>query len=311
MATKGRLGLMDLQGRRSSVAIRLTALALVVAVIATFSGNAGSQTAGKGFVVRPADPDAVTYLGDAVPANPRPAPTQTQLSQPFSGANLRFISLPPCRILDTRSVVGDLAANEVRHFKAYGSLSGQGGNSAGCGVPSYARAIQANFGAIRSGAASGYIKGWAYGDTEPNASMLNFPPDVAIANMVTIEIARSSYDFTVKASNPVHVFADVVGYWIQPLYAEIAASGTPHIPVGAASAISSGLVSSTRTSTGTYSLVFNRPVLGCSVSATLSGISGGSSIVADADGGGSTVYVEIKDIYGEYADEYFYVSLDC
>ena len=45
--------------------------------------------------------------------------------------NLVYVSVPPCRIADTRTTqggTGPLAAGEERSFKVYGDLSGQGGD---------------------------------------------------------------------------------------------------------------------------------------------------------------------------------------
>ena len=55
-----------------------------------------------------------------------------------AAADLVYVPVEPCRLVDTRATIGSIAADTSESFLAYGDagdLSGQGGNAAGCPNP--------------------------------------------------------------------------------------------------------------------------------------------------------------------------------
>lgn len=224
---------------------------------------------------------------------------------------MQFISVAPCRIVDTRYYGAKTPiSSTTRSFDTHAwpatSLTYQGGNSAGCGIPAYARAVQVNIG-VKPVNSAGYVKGWAYGAPEPNASLLNFNKS-DVANMVTIPVAGgAANEFNIKVVGTAHVFIDVAGYYVNPLYASIAKSGAVY------NNVSSGLVSSTKVSTGYYELKFERRVRGCI--ATVNDIQFIANADVSADPGfdtdPNTVAIQVVDNSNMLMDTFFSVHLTC
>jgi hypothetical protein len=193
----------------------------------------------------------------------------------------------------------------ARTFTATGSLTGQGGNGAGCGVPAYATAVLINLGAIPVSGSSGFVKAYATGTTAPNASVVNWTKAGAISNMVTVPV-NTSASFTLRTSAAAHLFGDVAGFYVHPLYATITPTGDVY------SGISSGLLSSSRTATGVYVLTFDRNVTHCSVIGSDMIFNGTRDVSADqALLNGSDVKVEVTNSTNTPEDTYFHVSLTC
>ena len=135
------------------------------------------------------------------------------------GSDLQFVAVAPCRILDTRVAGGPLNTSS-RVFSAVAPYAAQGGLAAGCGIPAYAMSLQVNLGAISQGGSAGFLKAWASDTPEPNASLVNYDPSGPVANMVNVPLSAGA-TFTLKTNRSAHVFADVAGYYVQPLYATI------------------------------------------------------------------------------------------
>jgi hypothetical protein len=109
-------------------------------------------------------------------------------------------------------------------------LSAQGGDPNGCNIPATATSAILNVVAVVP-TAQGFLRTWAWGNPEPVASTINFGPVanlIAIANAIPVGLCTNTascfFDFNVSTSTPVHVVADVVGYFGP---AVIAASGPP------------------------------------------------------------------------------------
>jgi len=145
-----------------------------------------------------------------------------------TAAETSFVPLPPCRMVDTRLAGGAFAAGEIRAFDIVGetlNYSGQGGSASGCGVPGFfagapqVQAVAVNVVAVNpTVATAGYLKGWAGDGTEPNASFLNYNkmiPNLNIASGTVLPVRQDSAgdDLAIKASQPVQVVIDVVGYY--------------------------------------------------------------------------------------------------
>lgn len=139
--------------------------------------------------------------------------------------DLVFVPLAPCRIIDTRVAGGALQPGVVRDFQVAGNtqFGPQGGTLSGCGVPAgtaepNAPAVVINFVAV-SPAGPGNLRAWAWGQSIPNASVLNYArvPGLAVANGVVVPIAGTNQvpaDMHMQADvNGTHVVADVTGYF--------------------------------------------------------------------------------------------------
>jgi hypothetical protein len=141
-----------------------------------------------------------------------------------SAADLVYTPVAPCRIVDTRLSGGVLGAGGQRSFIVTGSsgFAGQGGNPAGCGVPSGpATAAVVNF--VAAGpAGAGNLRAWAFGGAVPNASIVNYAAvgGLNIANAVVVPLCNQAttscgpFDITVQADGSgTQIVADVAGYF--------------------------------------------------------------------------------------------------
>ncbi|MFL6152853.1 MAG: hypothetical protein ACJ72B_10785 [Ornithinibacter sp.] len=279
--------------RRAGIAVAGAALLL--------AGAAGANAAGG------PQPGTGQHLNVAASAltNPVMAP----------GSDLQFVAVEPCRILDTRNAGGVL--HGTRTFDAsLDDYASQGGKAATCNIPEVAMAVQLNLGAVSDANSASFVKGWAAGAVQPLASMLNYDPTGPVANMVTMPVNPLG-QFSLQTPRTAHVFADVAGYYVQPLYASIVGLQDPltGAEVGPIvwNNIQSGLVGVVRSSVGEYELTFNRNVTACVAVATDYSFVPVHEISTDSDfSQDSTVFVSVKDSStGVPDDTTFHVALTC
>ncbi len=145
-----------------------------------------------------------------------------------------FIAIPPCRIVDTRNVGGAFTSQQTRSFNVVGLTTNyqlQGGTSAtGCNIPGFfldqknisrpgIAAVEVNYIAI-SGASNGNLKAWPADQAEPATSVINYTTGVNIANGTVVGVRQdvAGGDIKIKASQPVQVVVDIVGYYALPGY---------------------------------------------------------------------------------------------
>lgn len=222
------------------------------------------------------------------------------------GAELEFVLLPACRFFDTR-VAGGVLTAATRTFTAVAPYAAQGGNPAGCDIPSYAVALVYNLTASSQAGSKGYVKAWAGLAAEPSTSVLQYNTSGAVANMITVPVSPAPSSLKLKTNGSAHLWGDVAGYYVKPLYAAIDSGG------GVYSGIRSGLVSSTRLSPGIYELTFNRSVRTCA--AATNDIIFASTHDVSADVGfnpsPNTVTVRVTNSTDALADTYFSIILHC
>lgn len=140
-------------------------------------------------------------------------------------SDLLFVPVQPCRVIDTRTGGGPIAAGTQRHFEVAGTANfeAQGGNAGGCGIPlgvstPIAAAVVINFIAV-SPSGAGNLRAWEFGQPAPLASVINYAsvPGLNIANGVVVPIAGVATldkDLTVQAdAQGTQVVADVTGYF--------------------------------------------------------------------------------------------------
>lgn len=127
-----------------------------------------------------------------------------------SSLGLRFWTLTPCRLLDSRSPSGPLGGLPL---PGYGTV--QLPILGDCGIPPEARALAANYTVIPS--VAGHLKAFpADLGTEPAATVVSFRAGAARANNGLLRLGADEYG-SVKLVNSsggsLHVIIDVVGYF--------------------------------------------------------------------------------------------------
>lgn len=123
---------------------------------------------------------------------------------------LRFSTLTPCRVLDTRGDDGPLggpvlAPSESRVFPVAGS----------CGVPATARSVSVNV-TVTQPSAPGYLSLFEGGGAAPLASTINFAPGQTRANNAVIRLASDGAGTLAilnGSTGSAHVILDVNGYF--------------------------------------------------------------------------------------------------
>jgi hypothetical protein len=137
--------------------------------------------------------------------------------------DLVFTPVEPCRILNTflgtGVYAGPLVPGVPRDYAHNQNLAAQGGNAAGCGIPTDPAAIAVTL-TVAAPAGPGNLRAWPLGSPVPNASVINYAnvAGLALANthiLPTCQVCGN--DFTVRADvSGTHFIADVVGYFWRP-----------------------------------------------------------------------------------------------
>ncbi len=193
------------------------------------------------------------------------------------------VSVTPCRIVDTREASDGALGASPRSFVATGtgSFPSQGGQSLGCGIPAGATAVNMSVSVVNP-TGTGFLRVWPQGLAEPQATLANFQTNDSTSVTAVIPVSPSTGRFTVRSSRATHLVVDVIGYTVPQLHAVVLGNGT--LTTG-----SSRATTSIRTSTGKYTVTFNRSLAGCTANAsTQSGslVSSASAYIA-----GQSVYV--------------------
>jgi hypothetical protein len=165
-----------------------------------------------------------------------------------SSRDLVYTPIRPCRVFDTRVVGGPLAAGEARNFDvAVGgaSLTRQGGNGSGCGIPTgRATSVMINLTAEQA-SGPGNLRAWAVSDPQtpqPFASALNYGAVIGVkglGNTSAVQLCDpalddcSAGDLRIQANlNGTDVVGDVFGYFSRfttPVDDTVLFNG-PHLP---------------------------------------------------------------------------------
>jgi hypothetical protein len=178
-------------------------------------------------------------------------------------SDLVYFPVAPCRILDTRfgtgTWAGPLAAGPAAIYPVAHNqnLVAQGGNAAGCGVPTDPAAIALTVVAV-SPSAAGDLRLYKLNDPLPGASAINYAPvpGLNVANTTIVPTCQiCGYDFDIKVdAGATHVVADVVGYFWKPTF-PTAGQAFAHIYGSLQIARTKGFTSYTNPATGIYCLV--------------------------------------------------------
>jgi hypothetical protein len=138
-------------------------------------------------------------------------------------SDLVYFPVAPCRIIDTRFGTGIYAGRLVhgtpKDFSHNIGVGAQGGNGAGCGIPTDPAAIALTIVAVAP-LGPGDLRAWRLLDPVPNASVINYTnvPGLNVANTTILPTCQiCGNDFTIQADvNDTHVVADIVGYFWNP-----------------------------------------------------------------------------------------------
>lgn len=121
-------------------------------------------------------------------------------------SQLAFYPLSPCRVLDTRNVLGSMggpsmAANQSRDFPVQGA----------CGIPSTALAYSLNFTVVPQHTL-GYLTVWPSGATRPVVSTMNSLSGAITANAAIVP-AGAGGNISAFVTDDTDLIADVNGYF--------------------------------------------------------------------------------------------------
>jgi hypothetical protein len=187
-----------------------------------------------------------------------------------ANADLTFFPVTPCRLLDTRIGTGLYAGpkapgTEVA-FSVNDTLTPQGGNPAGCGIPNAdPPALSVIITAVPTDTNPGNLRAFPTGGAVPTAAMVNYQGGVVTGTGTITASGGGSDELTVRNQGlaTTHVIVDVNGYFapagsgapVGRAYASVQRS--PAVAFEAAR--TKGFTTVTRPSTGVYCLTFAAP----------------------------------------------------
>lgn len=131
----------------------------------------------------------------------------------LAGASV-YVPMAPCRVADTRSGGGRLAAGARRSILVAGSggsFGSQGGTANGCGVPSAATAVTASISAVDP-TGSGLVRTGIYGQQQ-QSTVLQYQARTGTTNTGAVTLTDRHVDLEATTGGP-HVVVDVSGYYL-------------------------------------------------------------------------------------------------
>ena len=264
--------------------------------------GAGALALVGGISVGTAGANAITS-NPTQPANhhPRVVANATALD---TAVQSTFTAINPCRIVDTRHGHKSISHGHTRAFQVTGSTGfrGQGGTTAGCGVPPAAQSVALSITGLDE-TGRGSVTLYPNGAARPLARALSFTKGIAAtANADAMIGTNGKVDAYVGGHGKTDLLLDVTGYYISPLWAEVSSAGG--IVRG------SRAVSATHIGTGSYQADFDRDVTNCSYNAT-SYFYGTTMEVEPRSGDTHAVFIAAADYNGNAVDTYFYLTITC
>lgn len=113
-----------------------------------------------------------------------------------------FVSMPPVRALDTRTIADPVGPGETVDLPVAGSF----------GVPSDATAVALSV-TVDAPTAESWLTVWPTGDTQPLASTLNFTPGAVVANNAVVGVGTDGSVSIRNAFGTTQLIVDVVGWF--------------------------------------------------------------------------------------------------
>ena len=135
--------------------------------------------------------------------------TVVQIVNPVPTA-VQFVTLPPCRVVDTRNPDGTFGGPEIQGGTARSFPLAQSGNP--CNIPSNAVAYSLNVTVVTNGHL-GYLTIWPTGEGQPIVSTMNSPDGRTKANAAIVPAGLSSGSVSVYVSDTTNVILDIDGYF--------------------------------------------------------------------------------------------------
>ncbi|MEU1972587.1 hypothetical protein ABZ477_13070 [Microbacterium sp. NPDC019599] len=220
-----------------------------------------------------------------------------------AGSEQLFVPISPCRIVDTRKAGGALGSNTTRSFYVSGTtgFAGQGGTSAGCGIPTGATGAAVSFTAGQASGA-GRLVAYPAGGTAPNSTMLSYTSAASATSTPTVALRPGTdRQMTVKNFNTsTHLVVDVLGYYVAQMSAVLDPDGGLY--AGAR------VVDWGRSETGVYGLQFDTDIINC---AGVGSSDQESNAVAVFPGEDNTAWVYVYDSTGAPVDGWTSVTIIC
>ncbi len=268
-------------------------VAVGVAVVA-LSGSAGAAAA------------ALHSTGASRPHVYRAAAVTPQLRP-----EALFVPLTACRVIYTPGH-GILTPTQVRNFYVSGNVGfrQQGGKAGGCAVPQTATAVAINF-RVLSPTAAGYLTVWPDTAREPSTATLSWIKGASLGDTSTMAIvAGPGLDLSAHVhGTSAHISADVLGYYVPQIEAEIGADGT--INSGTARVVSV----SHAANSGAYAITLDRPARTCSPAAVTYNVGHYASVGLSSSTTPNVISVYTWNIDGNGStllnDYSFFLSVTC
>jgi hypothetical protein len=224
-----------------------------------------------------------------------------------------FVTINPCRLVDTRQAGGAFTPNTTRRFDVRGggaTFAAQGGKANGCGIPtSGVSGVEVTVTSVTANA-TGFLR--LFPSSEPNATFMNYTNVFNASNTGTVAICATgcpaNQDLAVKNyGGTTQVVIDVQGYYAEPMAAKINANGTI--------ARQSRVVAAASAGTGVYTVSFDRNVSACTYSVSPdndAGFSSGSQVMtAPVVGSPNVVLVRTKNAANASVNQSFYLEVIC
>jgi hypothetical protein len=128
-----------------------------------------------------------------------------------SGSSLQFLTVAPCRIMDTRNPNGPLGGP----FIAGGTTRTIPIPSSACGIPTSASAYSLNFTFVPRTGELAYLSVWPTGQAQPLVSTLNSLDGSVIANAAIVP-AGTAGAINTYGTNDTDLIVDINGYFAPP-----------------------------------------------------------------------------------------------
>ncbi len=226
------------------------------------------------------------------------------IAPPVSEAS--FVPVSPCRIADTRKAGGALQVGVSRAFTVRGTAQFelQGGTSGGCGIPAGASSVSVSISSVDS-SGSGFIRAYPTGGS-PDATVLNYQggQDISVTSTIKLASQATAKPLTLRAyGSATQVTLDVVGYFAPPMTGFVEEDGTLVESAGR-------VLSSTRLSTGRYTVTFDRSLKGCSVLATPYSYNYVVAVERTSDST-ADIFIHAEDPSVVYHDSSFHIAAFC
>ena len=170
--------------------------------------NAGTAQCVTSSLAVGTDAVVATYSGDNNYAGS--SGSVVQIVNPVPTA-LQFVTLPPCRVVDTRNVDGTFGGPPITANTARAFPLGLSGNP--CGIPSTAVAYSLNVTVVPI-TTLGYLTIWPAGEGQPTVSTLNSLDGRLKANAVIVPAGSPNGSVSVFVTNTTNVVLDINGYFI-------------------------------------------------------------------------------------------------